>query len=281
MSAQILDGKLVRDCLLSQLKQSIDAAISIGKKAPGLAVILVGEDPASNVYVGSKTRTCEAIGIRSFSHQLPAETTEKALLKLIDELNENDDVHGILVQLPLPEHINSDQVIERIKYTKDVDGFLPANIGALAIDRSVLSPCTPKGVMTLLNHYKIDLVGKEAVVVGASRIVGRPMALELVNARATVSICRSSTRDLRGHVARSDIVIAAAGVPEMVKGDWIKEGAVVIDVGIHRRADGKLCGDVEFSVAKDRASWISPVPGGVGPMTIATLMENTVKAAGL
>ncbi|MGL4995050.1 MAG: bifunctional methylenetetrahydrofolate dehydrogenase/methenyltetrahydrofolate cyclohydrolase FolD [Deefgea sp.] len=278
MTAQILDGKAISQEIVAEVRVKVDARVASGKRAPALAVILVGSDPASQVYVGNKKRQCENAGITSFAYDLPADTSEADVLKLVAELNTRDDVDGILVQLPLPKHIDADKVIELIDPIKDVDGFHPYNIGRLVLKMPLLRPCTPRGVMTLLEKTGIDLVGKDAVVVGASNIVGRPQALELLLARATVTICHSKTKDLAEKVRGADVVVAGVGIPNFVKGEWIKEGAIVIDVGINRLENGKLCGDVEFDVAKERASWITPVPGGVGLMTVATLMQNTYDA---
>lgn len=278
MTAQILDGKAISQEIVREVRTKVDARVAAGKRAPALAVILVGSDPASQVYVGNKKRQCENAGITSLAYDLPAETSEADVLKLVAELNQNDDVDGILVQLPLPKHIDADKVIELIDPIKDVDGFHPYNIGRLTLKMPLLRPCTPRGVMTLLEKTGIDLVGKDAVVIGASNIVGRPQALELLLARATVTVCHSKTKDLAAKVAGADVVVAGVGIPNFVKGEWIKEGAIVIDVGINRLESGKLCGDVEFDTAKERASWITPVPGGVGLMTVATLMQNTYDA---
>ncbi|QKJ65902.1 bifunctional methylenetetrahydrofolate dehydrogenase/methenyltetrahydrofolate cyclohydrolase FolD [Deefgea piscis] len=278
MTAQILDGKAISQEIVAEVRTKVDARVASGKRAPALAVILVGLDPASQVYVGNKKRQCENAGITSFAYDLPADTAEAEVLKLVAELNTRDDVDGILVQLPLPKHIDADKVIELIDPIKDVDGFHPYNIGRLVLKMPLLRPCTPRGVMTLLEKTGIDLVGKDAVVVGASNIVGRPQALELLLARATVTICHSKTKDLAEKVRGADVVVAGVGIPNFVKGEWIKEGAIVIDVGINRLENGKLCGDVEFDAAKERASWITPVPGGVGLMTVATLMQNTYDA---
>jgi methylenetetrahydrofolate dehydrogenase (NADP+)/methenyltetrahydrofolate cyclohydrolase len=247
-------------------------------RAPGLAVILVGSDPASQVYVRNKKNGCEKMGIASFSHELAADTTQQHLLGLISELNADPKVDGILVQLPVPEHINPDSLIEAIDPGKDVDGFHPYNVGRLAARKPALRSCTPFGCIKLLEETGLDLHGKECVVVGASNIVGRPMALELLLAGATVTVAHKFTRDLRSHIERADIVVAAAGKQGLIKGEWIKPGAVVVDVGIHRREDGTLTGDVEFAAASKRAAWITPVPGGVGPMTITMLLANTVEA---
>ena len=279
MSAQIIDGKAIAAQVRQDIKQRVAQRIAAGKRAPGLAVILVGDNPASQVYVGSKRKGCEECGILSIAHDLPAETREEQLLALIDELNQDPTVDGILVQLPLPAHINEEEVIEGIHPDKDVDGFHPYNIGRLTIQMPVLRPCTPRGVMTMLESTGVDLAGLDAVIVGASNIVGRPMALELLLARCTVTICHSRTRDLEEKVRAADLVVVGVGRPEMVKGEWIKPGAIVVDVGINRLESGKLVGDVEFDSAKEKASWITPVPGGVGPMTVATLLQNTVDAA--
>lgn len=279
MSAKILDGKAIAAELRASIKTEVDQLINQGKQRPGLAVILVGENPASQVYVRNKKNACKEAGFNDFAYDLPADTSQEKLLSLIDELNQRNDVHGILVQLPLPDHINPETVIERITPAKDVDGFHPYNVGRLATRMTKLAPCTPHGVMTMLSKTGIELRGLNAVVVGASNIVGVPMALELLNARATVTICHSATKDLAKAVSEADLVVVGVGIPEMVKGAWIKPGAIVIDVGINRMEDGRLCGDVEFTEAQERASWITPVPGGVGPMTIATLLQNTLQVA--
>jgi methylenetetrahydrofolate dehydrogenase (NADP+)/methenyltetrahydrofolate cyclohydrolase len=279
MTARIINGKEIAAKLRQEIRSRVEARLAANKSAPGLAVILVGEDPASEIYVRNKRRACEETGINSISHDLPADTSEKTLLGLIDELNSDPTVDGILVQLPLPEHIDPDKVIERIDPAKDVDGFHPYNFGRLAQRMPLLRPCTPRGCMTLLESTGVPLVGKDAVVVGASNIVGRPMALELLMARCTVTVCHSRTVNLEEKIAGADIVVAAVGIPDFVKGEWIKPGALVIDVGINRLDDGRLVGDVEFFPAAERAAWITPVPGGVGPMTIATLLQNTIDAA--
>lgn len=279
MSAKILDGKAIAAELRASIKTEVDQLISQGKQRPGLAVILVGENPASQVYVRNKKNACKEAGFNDFAYDLPASTSQADLLSLIDELNARDDVHGILVQLPLPDHIDPETVIERITPSKDVDGFHPYNVGRLATRMTKLAPCTPHGVMTMLSKTGIGLRGLNAVVVGASNIVGVPMALELLNARATVTVCHSATKDLPKMLSEADLVVVGVGIPEVVKGEWIKPGAIVIDVGINRMEDGRLCGDVEFAAAQQRASWITPVPGGVGPMTIATLLENTLQVA--
>jgi methylenetetrahydrofolate dehydrogenase (NADP+)/methenyltetrahydrofolate cyclohydrolase len=279
MTARILDGKAIANALLLDIRRQVDDLIATGRQAPGLAVILVGDNPASALYVRNKRRSCEIAGVRDLAHNLPATTTQEELLALIDQLNSDDNVDGILVQLPLPEHIHPETVIERIAPNKDVDGFHPYNLGRLAQARPILRPCTPYGVMRLLATTNENLRGKEAVVVGASNIVGRPMALELLMAGCTVTVCHSATRDLPAHVARAEVLVAAVGRSELIRGNWVREGALVIDVGINRLLDGRVVGDVEFEVAKERAAWITPVPGGVGPMTVATLLQNTLEAA--
>lgn len=279
MTARILDGKTIAAQRRQRVKNLIEAHVAQGHRAPGLAVVLVGQDPASQVYVGSKRKACAEAGIKSYAYDLPESTTQHDLLELVDQLNARDDVDGILIQLPLPAHISAEPVIERIHPDKDVDGFHPYNLGRLAQRIPFLRPCTPRGVITLLENTDIKFHGAEAVVVGASNIVGRPMALELLLAGCTVTVTHRFTRDLHAHVERAEILVAAAGKPGLIRGDWIKPGAVVVDVGINRMTDGRLVGDVEFEVAKQRAGWITPVPGGVGPMTVATLLENTLYAA--
>ncbi len=279
MTAQILDGKAISEEIKSEIKTAVEAQTSQGQRPPGLVVILVGENPASQVYVRNKRNSCEAVGFYSELIQLDADTSQDKLLSLIDELNEREEVDGILVQLPLPEHIDEETVTERILPTKDVDGFHPYNVGRLTLRMPLLRPCTPKGVMTMLKKTGIDLVGKDAVIVGQSNIVGRPMALELLAARCTITVCHSKTQNLEEKIKNADVVVAAVGIPKFVKGEWVKPGAIVIDVGINRLDDGKLCGDVDYDTAKEQASWITPVPGGVGPMTVATLLENTLQAA--
>src|SRR5215471_238246 len=281
MVARIIDGKARAERLTGEVRAAVAERVAAGKSPPGLAVVLVGVNPASQIYVRNKRKTTESVGMRSFAHDLPAETAEAELLALIDTLNADPAVSGILVQLPLPPQISDERVTERIDPRKDVDGFHPYNIGRLVLKRPLLRPCTPYGCMTLLKDTGEELAGKHAVVIGQSNIVGRPMALELLMERCTVTICHSRTRDLPGLVRQADIVVAGVGKAHFVRGDWIKDGAIVIDVGINRGADGKLCGDVDFDAAKERASWITPVPGGVGPMTIATLLENTLRAAEL
>lgn len=281
MTAQLIDGKKISQQRIEAVAQAVKARQEKGLHTPCLAVVLVGDDPASAVYVRNKKLACQKSGIESRSYELPSETTQDDLLKLVDELNGDPAVDGILVQLPLPAHIDSQAVLERIVPHKDVDGFHPYNVGRLVVKMPLMRPCTPKGVMTLLEAYGIDPKGKKAVIVGASNIVGRPQALELLLSRATVTICHSATQNLADEVAAADILVVGVGIPNFVKGEWVKPGAVVIDVGINRLDDGGLCGDVEFDVAKERASMITPVPGGVGPMTIATLLENTLHAASL
>jgi len=279
MTAQIIDGKAIAATLRGQVQQRIETRKTQGQRVPGLAVILVGADPASMVYVRNKRLACEESGVISFSYDLPLTTPEAELLALIDVLNLRSDVDGILVQLPLPAHINQDSVIERIQPDKDVDGFHPYNVGRLATRKPVLRPCTPRGVMTLLESPGQPVKGQHAVVVGASNHVGRPMALELLLAGCTVSVCHRFTRNLQAMVEQADILVVAVGKPGIVQGEWIKPGSVVIDIGINRAADGKLVGDLDHTVAVKHAGWITPVPGGVGPMTVATLLQNTLDAA--
>ncbi len=281
MTARILDGKARAARLTADVAARVAERVRAGKAPPGLAVVLVGENPASQVYVRNKRRTTEAVGMRSFAFDLPAETPQAELLALIDSINANPAINGVLVQLPLPQHIDGELVTERIDPRKDVDGLHPYNIGRLVLKRPMLRPCTPYGCVMLLKETGIDLVGKHAVIIGQSNIVGRPMALELLIERCTVTVCHSKTRDLPGLVRQADIVVAGVGKANFVQGDWVKEGAIVLDVGINRDAAGKLRGDVDFAAASERASWITPVPGGVGPMTIATLLANTLQAAEL
>lgn len=277
MTAQIISGTQLASQIKSNVAQQISQYVAQGKRAPGLAVILVGADPASQVYVGSKRKSCAEIGITSKSYDLPETTTEQALLELIETLNQDAEVNGILVQLPLPKHIDSTKVIEQISPEKDVDGFHPYNVGRLCQRIPTLRACTPYGVMKLLETTGISFYGKHAVIVGASNIVGRPMALELLLAGCTVTVTHRFTEDLASHIRQADILVVAVGKPKFIKGEWIKEGAVVVDVGINR-LEGKLVGDVEFDIAAQRASYITPVPGGVGPMTVAMLMQNTLSA---
>lgn len=278
MTAKIISGTELSKNIKANIATKIAGHIAQGKRAPGLAVILVGADPASQVYVGSKRRSCEEIGIFSKSYDLPETTSESELLSLIDELNRNDDIDGILVQLPLPKQIDSAKVIEAITPHKDVDGFHPYNIGRLCQRIPTLRPCTPYGVMKLLETTSVNLYGKHAVIVGASNIVGRPMALELLLGGCTITVTHRFTQDLESHIRQADILVVAVGKPEFIPGEWIKEGAIVIDVGINRGTDGKLKGDVDFAAASKRAGFITPVPGGVGPMTVAMLMQNTLDA---
>lgn len=278
MTAQIIDGKTIAETLLNSIKSRIQTRSLSGKRAPGLAVILIGADPASAIYVRNKRLACEKVGIISTAYDITASTTEAELLALIARLNQDETVDGILVQSPLPAHIDEEKVIECISADKDVDGFHPYNIGRLAVRQPTLRSCTPFGVIKMLQAMNIDLMGLDAVVVGVSNHVGRPMALELLLAGCTVTSCHRHTKDLAKVVSQADLVVAAAGKPGLIKGEWIKSGAIVVDIGINRLADGSLAGDVEFSVAKHHASFITPVPGGVGPMTVATLMENTLLA---
>ncbi len=279
MTAQIIDGKAIAADLKQKIRAATQMRLATGKRAPGLAVVLIGENPASQVYVTNKRKSCEEVGFKSVSYDLPADTSESALMALIDKLNNDDEIDGILVQLPLPAHIQTDAVIEHIAAHKDVDGFHPYNIGRLAQRMPLLRPCTPKGVITMLKESGIELKGQDAVVVGASNIVGRPMGLELLLAGCTTTVCHRMTKDLESHVRRADLLVVAVGKANFIPGDWIKDGAIVVDVGINRMDNGKLTGDVEFAKAAEKASWITPVPGGVGPMTVATLLENTLYAA--
>ena len=278
MSAQLINGKAVAESMLLELKARVDQRLAAGKRAPALVVIMLGADPASTIYVRNKRVACEKVGIRSLAYDLPADTSEADLLALIRQLNDDSEIDGILVQSPLPPHISEKKIIETISASKDVDGFHPYNIGRLAVREPTLRSCTPFGVIKLLKSANIQLMGLDAVVIGVSNHVGRPMALELLLAGCTVTCCHRHTKNLRENIERADLVVAAAGKPGLINGEWIKPGAVVIDIGINRLPDGKICGDVDFNIAKERASWITPVPGGVGPMTVATLMENTLMA---
>uniref|UniRef100_A0A831U1A9 Bifunctional protein FolD n=1 Tax=Geobacter metallireducens TaxID=28232 RepID=A0A831U1A9_GEOME len=274
----IIDGKAIA----ARLREQMAAEVAVLKEkgiTPGLATVLVGEDPASEVYVRMKGNACHELGMYSEKHALPADTTEAELLALVERLNTDPAIHGILVQLPLPKQINTDTILEAISPAKDVDGFHPYNVGRLVVGKPTFQPCTPYGVMVMLREAGVDLAGKEVVVVGRSNIVGKPVALMCLQQHATVTICHSKTRDLPAKVRAADVVIAAVGVPEMIKGEWIKEGAVVIDVGVNRVGEKKLVGDVEFSAASQRAAAITPVPGGVGPMTITMLLHNTLESA--
>lgn len=278
MSAQLIDGKAVAATVHERVRIAVAARIAAGRRTPALATVLVGADPASEIYVRNKRLTCEKVGVRSVPMHFAADISETELLAAVDALNADAEIDGILVQLPLPGHINAIRVTERIRADKDVDGFHPYNIGRLAQRLPVLRPCTPFGVIELLKSAGETFKGKRAVVVGASNHVGRPMMLELMLAGATATCCHRFTADVPGEVARADIVVAAVGKPRMVQGAWIKPGATVIDIGINRLPDGKLCGDVDFDTARERAAFITPVPGGVGPMTVAMLMDNTLTA---
>ena len=278
MTAQIIDGKLISQTVRSEVGARVKARVEAGLRAPGLAVVLVGQDPASQVYVGSKRRACEEVGFISKSYDLPTTTTEAELLSIIGTLNQDAEIDGILVQLPLPAGMDSTKILEHIDPEKDVDGFHPYNVGRLSQRIPKLRSCTPKGIITLLDRYNIQVRGMHAVVVGASNIVGRPMTLELLLAGCTTTTCHRFTKDLEHHIRQADLVVVAVGKPNFIPGEWIKEGAVVVDVGINRLDSGKLIGDVEYDVAKTKASYITPVPGGVGPMTVASLIENTLLA---
>ncbi|MDN2657351.1 bifunctional methylenetetrahydrofolate dehydrogenase/methenyltetrahydrofolate cyclohydrolase FolD [Cobetia sp. 14N.309.X.WAT.E.A4] len=281
MAAQLIDGKAIAERVRQQVGRQVEARRDAGERIPGLAVVLVGEDAASEVYVRNKHRACEKAGILSTQHRLPADTTQQELEALVDSLNDDASIDGILVQLPLPEHLDSRPILERIRTDKDVDGFHPYNLGRLAQRLPVMRPCTPKGIMTLLSESGLQVRGMDATIVGASNIVGRPMALELMLAGCTTTVCHRFTKDLESKVRQADLVVVGVGKPGLVKGEWIKDGAIVIDVGINRLEDGSLVGDVEFAPAAERAGWITPVPGGVGPMTVASLLENTLFAAEL
>jgi methylenetetrahydrofolate dehydrogenase (NADP+)/methenyltetrahydrofolate cyclohydrolase len=278
MTAQLLDGKAIAQALRAQIRTKVDALRAEGKRVPGLAVVIVGQDPASQIYVRNKNLACETAGMHSAQKIMPDTATQEEVLAVVHALNSDPAIDGILVQLPVPKQIDSKAVIDAIAVEKDVDGFNPENLGLLAQRTPRLRPCTPYGCMKMLEFAGIDPKGMDAVVLGQSNIVGRPAALELLMRGATVTICHSQTRDLPGHVRRADLIVAGIGKPEFVKGDWIKPGAVVLDVGINRLPSGKVVGDVEFEPARQRASWITPVPGGVGPMTIAMLIQNTLEA---
>lgn len=278
MTAKRIDGKAVAAQVRTQVKERVAARRQAGLRVPGLAVVLVGSDPASHVYVGSKRRACDEVGFVSKAFDLPASSTQVELEQLIDALNADSTIDGILVQLPLPQGLDAQALLERIHPAKDVDGFHPFNMGRLAQRNPALRPCTPRGVITLIDSIGLDLHGQHAVVVGASNIVGRPMALELLLAGATTTICHRFTKDLQAHIERADVLVVAVGKPNFIPGDWVKPGAVVIDVGINRLDDGSLVGDIEFATAASRAAYITPVPGGVGPMTVATLLQNTLQA---
>lgn len=278
MAAKIIDGKTIAQQVKDEVATRVMQRLAAGKRAPGLAVVLVGDNPASQIYVASKRKVCEEVGFISRSYDLPATTTESELLTVIDQLNNDQTIDGILVQLPLPEGIDNTKVIERIAPSKDVDGFHPYNVGRLCQRAPQLRACTPRGIITLLERYNIDTFGLNAVVVGASNIVGRPMSLELLLAGCTTTVTHRFTKNLRHHIENADLLVVAVGKPGFIPGEWIKPGAIVLDVGINRLENGKVVGDVEFETAKERASYISPVPGGVGPMTVATLIQNTLQA---
>ena len=279
--ASLLDGRAVADRLIAKVAQAVANGRERGGRAPGLAVVLIGDDPASDIYVGNKVKAAARAGIESRDYRLPHGSDQNSLLALIDELNSDDAIDGILVQLPLPAHMDEHAVTRRIDPAKDVDGFHPLNVGQLALRNPGLRPCTPRGVMTLLNAYGLDSKGAHAVVVGASNIVGRPLALELLLAGSTVTVAHRFTRDLESLVREADYLFVAVGKPGIVDAEWIRAGAVAVDIGIHRDPDGRVRGDLEFDAVGERAAWITPVPGGVGPMTVATLMQNTAEAAGL
>ena len=279
MTARIIDGKSIAQDVRNEVRRSIEGMVARGQRRPGLAVLMVGDNPASAVYVRHKRRACEECGIVSLAHDLPQSTSETELLARIDALNADDAVDGILVQLPLPDHIRESAVVERIDPRKDVDGFHPYNVGRLAERTPLIRPCTPYGVVRMLDHIGVSVKGRHCVVVGASNIVGRPMSLELLLMGATTTVTHRSTQDLETHVRMAEVLIVAAGKPGLIPGEWVREGAVVVDIGINRREDGTLCGDVQFAEAAKRAAWITPVPGGVGPMTVAMLMKNTLEAS--
>ena len=278
MTANIIDGKAVATAVRTELKDLLQMRINTGARAPGLAVVQVGEDPASKIYVSKKREACDDMGFVSEAYDLPKDTEQSELLSLIDTLNAADHIDGILVQLPLPKHIEANLVLDHIDPQKDVDGFHPCNLGLLAQKRPRLRPCTPYGITMMFSHYNLDIRGLDATVVGASNIVGRPMGLELMLAGCTATVCHRFTRDLKSHVERAELLVVAVGNPEVVKAEWIKPGAIVIDVGMNRLPNGKVTGDLDFEAAAQRASWITPVPGGVGPMTVTALLHNTYYA---
>lgn len=278
MPAQKIDGNLIAKRIRQDVAVHVEAITSAGKRAPGLAVVLVGSDAASHVYVNNKRKACDEVGFVSKSYDLPANTTQQKLLEIIDQLNNDEEIDGILVQLPLPAGLDKEAILERINPNKDVDGFHPYNIGRLAQRIPALRPCTPKGIMSLIESTKRPIKGLDAVIVGASNIVGRPMFMELLLAGCTVTSCHKFTQDLKAHVERADLLVVAVGKAAFIPGDWIKPGAIVIDVGINRNSDGSLGGDVDHATAIDRAGWLTPVPGGVGPMTVASLIENTLES---
>jgi methylenetetrahydrofolate dehydrogenase (NADP+)/methenyltetrahydrofolate cyclohydrolase len=279
MAGRIIDGKAIAADIRREVREQSDRLAARGKRRPGLAVVLVGDDPASRIYVRNKRMACEECGFISVSHDLPHSATQTELVSLIERLNSDPAIDGILVQVPLPDHIDERAVIEAISPEKDVDGFHPYNVGRLALRNPLMRPCTPYGVIRLLERCGISPKGMNSVVVGASNLVGRPMALELLLAGATVTVCHRFTTELREHVERADLLVVAVGKPGLIPGEWVKPGAIVVDVGINRLPDGKLVGDVQFERAVERASWITPVPGGVGPMTVAILMKNTLESA--
>lgn len=278
-SASILDGRRVATEIQKNIAQDITTRINKGQRAPGLAVILLGDDPASCIYVNAKRKACELLGFQSFAYNLPDTTTEKELVSLVNILNDTEEVDGILIQLPLPKHIHTPSIIESIKPSKDVDGFHPYNFGKLAQGHPTLRPCTPFGIIKLLDFYQLDLVGQHAVIVGSSNIVGRPMALEFLNAKATVTVCHRSTQRLEQHIRSANIIVVGTGTPDIIKSDWLNEKQIVIDVGMHRLNNGRVRGEIDFNTAKNKVAWITPVPGGVGPMTICMLLHNTLLAA--
>lgn len=279
MTARIIDGKAIAAEVKAEVRRSVDAMLARRLRRPGLAVVMVGDNVASQVYVRNKRRACEECGIRSTAIDLPQSTSELELLSRIDELNADETVDGVLVQLPVPEHIHQSAIVERIDPRKDVDGFHPYNVGRLAERNPLIRPCTPYGIVRMLEHIGVSVKGLHCVIVGASNIVGRPMSLELLLMGATTTVTHRFTRDLEQHVRSADVLIVAAGKPGLVPGHWVREGATVVDVGMNRREDGVLCGDVDFEGARSRAAWITPVPGGVGPMTVAMLMKNTLEAS--
>lgn len=279
MTALLLDGNKAATEIKNEIKKTVDTMTAQGHRAPGLAVVLVGEDVASKIYVSNKRKACEDLGFNSFAYDLPANTSEKDLVALIEKLNNSDEIDGILVQLPLPETIDPNKVIEAINPEKDVDGFHPYNIGRLSLRNPLLRPCTPFGIINLLDFYKIPLVGINTLVIGASNIVGRPMALEFLLAAATVTICHRFSNELESFVRSADLIVIATGVLDVINVEWLNKKQIIIDVGMHRLADGSLRGDIDFERAKEKVAWITPVPGGVGPMTIATLLQNTLIAA--
>lgn len=279
MPASLIDGRGLASLRRDELKQRVSLHVQQGQRAPGLAVVLIGNDPASFIYVRNKRKACEEVGITSYSYDLPQQTSQEELIRLIDNLNQSDEIDGILIQLPLPHHINETLIIERIKPEKDVDGFHPYNLGRLAQRNPLLRPCTPLGIMNLLHHYHLDVKRKHALVIGASNIVGRPMSLEFLLAGATVTTCHRFTHELEQFVRIADIIVVATGKIDVINADWLNKNQIVIDVGMHRLADGSLRGDVDFKKAAAKVAWITPVPGGVGPMTIVSLLENTMMAA--